>query len=123
MRDSLDSLRFHDIEKISEYLIRDILTTATAYFSPEEILPMALLHRIIQEAIQLTDDNYGINAAIMWPKGYEIPQALVDSNVRCLRAAGLNFTSMVRQRLKTLSKDRLNHSRIDKLREDNPERC
>ena len=117
MRDSLDSMRFHDIEKISEYLIRDILTTATAYFSPKEILPMALLHRIIQEAIQLTD------AAIMWPKGYEIPQALVDSNVRCLRAAGLNFTSMVRQRLKTLSKDRLNHSRIDKLRDDNPERC
>ena len=108
--------------KISENLIRDILTTATAYFSSEEILPITLLHRIIKEAIRVTDDNYGIKAAITWAKGYEFSQALVDSNVRCLRAAGLDFTSMVRQRLKTLSKDRLNHSRVNNLRDDNPER-
>ena len=107
---------------ISDYLIREILATATAYFPHEEILPMALLHRIIIEAIHLTDENYGVNAAITWAEGYEFPQELVDSNVRCLRAAGLDFTSMVRQRLKTLSKDRLSLSRVDKLRNDNPEK-
>ena len=101
--------------EISENLVRDMLTTATAYFSSEEILPTTLLHRIIKEAIQVTDDNYGIKAAITWAKGYEFSQALVDS----LRAAGLDFTSMVRQRLKPLSKDRLNHSGVDNIKDDN----
>jgi hypothetical protein len=47
---------------------------------------------------------------------------MLDSDVKCLKAAQLDFVAMVRRRLKILSSDRLNSARVSGLRADNPER-
>ena len=103
-------------------MVEDFLRTATAYLAPGELLPKTSLILIISEAIRATDGNYGVQAAIDWAAGYKFPHALVDSDVRCLRTAGQDFTSIVRQRLKILVNGRLNRLTVDQLRADNPER-
>ena len=45
----------------------------------------------------------------------------MESDVRCLRAAQLDFKAMVRRRLKILAPGRLNAERVAGLRPDNPE--
>jgi hypothetical protein len=45
----------------------------------------------------------------------------MQSDVRCLRAAQLNFMAMVRRRLTSLARDRLNAERVARQRRDNPE--
>ena len=56
-----------------------------------------------------------------WAQGYAFPPEFLNSDLRCLRAAQLDFTAMVRRHLKILSPNRLNHQRVGKLRSDNPE--
>jgi hypothetical protein len=54
--------------------------------------------------------------------GRIFPTAYMDSDVRCLRAAQLDFPLMVRRCLNTLSPHRSNTERVARLRPDNPER-
>ena len=60
-------------------------------------------------------------SARIWADGYEFPSEYLRSDAGCLQAAHLDFVSMVRRRLQTLSPNRLNHHRVSKLRKDNPE--
>ena len=48
---------------------------------------------------------------------------MLDSDIRCFKAAQLDFTSMVRRRLQILFTHRLNRSRVDQLESDNPEKA
>ena len=107
---------------IPESLVREILKTAMSYFGYGVPLPAEALRSLIQEAVRVSDENYGVQAAIAWAEGYEFPQEMLDSDLRCFRAAQLDFKTMVRRRLQLLSKDRLNKERVAALSPDNPER-
>lgn len=52
---------------------------------------------------------------------YSFPITYMESDIRCLRAAQLDFPVMVRRRLRQLSGDRLSAERVARLRPDNPE--
>ena len=57
-----------------------------------------------------------------WADGYVFPQEVFESNLRCFRAAQLDFEVMVRRRLRSLKETRLNPTRINLLQSNNPER-
>ena len=51
----------------------------------------------------------------------QFPVGFIESDIRCLRAAQLDFVKMVQRRFKILSVDRLSHSRVASLSPGNPE--
>ena len=57
------------------------------------------LEEVIQEASDAAQDDYDEASANEWAGGYQFPQRYIDSDVACLRAAGLDFTKMVKRRL------------------------
>ena len=79
------------------------------------------IDELIAEAAEAARNDFGIEAAKEWANGYVFPREFVDSDVRCLRAAQLDFRSMVARRLKILSRDRLSHTSVKTLSPDNPE--
>lgn len=83
----------------------------TAYFSAGDAAKEKELHELIREARDEFDDA----SAIQWAHGYTFPSEYVDSNVRCLRAAQLDFAVMVRRIEKQFSGDRLNEQRRSEL--------
>lgn len=111
-----------DRRGISPGLILSIMETAKKLFAQEEILPCNRLEELVVEAIMSADGNYGEGEAIKWANGYEFPQELVDSDLRLFQASQLDFTQMVRRRLKQLGGERLSKERVERLRQDNPER-
>ena len=79
------------------------------------------IEELIAEAAEAARNDFGVEAAIEWADGYEFPAEYVESDVRCLQAAQLDFHRMVSRRLKILSKDRLSHASVASLSPDNPE--
>ena len=106
---------------ISPAMVAEIRETARTYFESGND-DSALLEEIIKESIRASDDEYGVQAAVQWADGYRFPDSLVASDVRCFEAASRNFTVMVRRRLRLLESTRLSVSRVESLRDDNPER-
>ena len=100
----------------------EILNCATTYFLNGEIPPTESLQATIAEAVEAASTNYGVAEAIDWADGFEFPQDMLDSDLRCFRAAQLDFETMVRRRLKIINENRLNPARVNMLRVDNPER-
>ena len=80
------------------------------------------LRELVKEAADAARDDYDAKSAVKWAEGYEFPARFIESDVACLRAAQLDFETMVRRRLKLLLPDRFSKERVDKLRTDNPER-
>ena len=76
------------------------------------------IEELIAEAAR---NDFGVDSANEWADGYTFPPDLLASDVRCLRAAQLDFRSMVERRLKILSKARLSRRRVTSLSPDNPE--
>ena len=76
---------------------------------------------IMQEAAEAARSDFDKSSALAWAQGYVFPPRYLASDLACLRAAQLDFVSMVRRRLKILSPNRLNPQRVGKLRQDNPE--
>ena len=103
-------------------LMRSIRSTVAQMFAPEEVIPPGSLELLTAEAIASTDGNYGVREAVKWAGGFEFPQDLVDSDLRLFRASGLNFSRMVERRLKSLADGRMSRKRVERLRQDNPER-
>ena len=81
----------------------------------------AELRELLKEAADAARDDHGTASAIAWAGGYVFPPEYMESDVRCLRAAQLDFKAMVRRRLASLAPDRLNTERVAQLRPDNPE--
>ena len=79
------------------------------------------IEELIAEAAEAARNDFGVDSANEWANGYTFPPDLLASDVRCLRAAQLDFRSMVERRLKILSKDRLSRTRVTSLSPDNPE--
>ena len=80
------------------------------------------LQLLLREAEEAARNDLDEASANEWAGGYTFPPAYVESDTRCLRAAQLDFITMVRRRLKTLSSNRLSKERVTRLRTDNPER-
>lgn len=115
--------KYHlDREGINPVLIQSILKTATRMFAPEAVLPIETLQQLAVDAIASSDGNYGVKEAVKWADGFEFPQDLVDSDLRLFRASQLDFTTMVKRRLKKIGANRLSCDRVEQLRSDNPER-
>ena len=81
----------------------------------------AELNELLQEADSAVRDDNDVSSAISWADGYTFPAHYAESDVRCLRAAQLDFVVMVRRRQKQLSPDRLSMDRVSRLQADNPE--
>ena len=79
------------------------------------------ISELIAESAEAARNDFGVDAANEWADGYTFPPELLASDVRCLRAAQLDFRSMVERRLKILSKDRLSRKSVTTLSPDNPE--
>ena len=79
------------------------------------------IEELIAEAVEAARSDFGVEAANEWANGYAFSSEIVDSDVRCLQAAQLDFQSMVERRLKILSKDRLSRTSVASLSPDNPE--
>lgn len=107
---------------MSPLMLAGIWETVRTYFLPGTEGDPELLVEVIREAIRASDDEYGEAAAVQWADGYTFPLEMVESDVRCFRAAQLDFTAMVRRRLKLLESTRLNPSRVEGLLAGNPER-
>ena len=88
---------------------------ADAYFPRGDRLPRIFLEALVEEAIIVSDDQYGVDAAVAWANNYFFPKEMFDSDVRCLQAAQLDFVTMVSCRLKSLSSDRLSSARVERL--------
>ena len=78
------------------------------------------VQELIQEAQQSATNEMDASHALKWAAGYSFPLAMINSDYQCLRAAQLDFTTMVKRRLFQLSADRLNSARVAQLRSDNP---
>ena len=102
--------------------MNEIIENASVYFAYEGEISRSSLEDLIREAIRETDEDFGAQAAVAWAAGYQFPQEMLDSDLRCFQAAQLDFVAMVRRRLKVLASDWLNSTRVDQLRDDNPEK-
>ena len=94
---------------------------ANEVFAGEEKATPDDVASLIQEAADAARSDFNEDSAVAWANGYSFPHHYIASDSACLRAAQLDFVSMVRRRLKTLSPSRLNHDRVRGLRPDNPE--
>ena len=92
-----------------------------ACFPGDSSASKAGIEELIAEAAEAARSDFGVDAANDWANGYTFPPEFVASDVRCLRAAQLDFRSMVQRRLKILSKDRLSRTSVASLSPDNPE--
>ena len=100
----------------------EVIAWVKKVFSEGDIATATQLAALIKEASDANRNEFDEESARNWAEGYTFPQRYLDSDKECLRAAQLNFISMVRRRLKLLSPNRLNDKRIDAIRPDNPER-
>jgi hypothetical protein len=95
---------------------------AEACFPVESKTTEAEVRKVLEEAAEAAREDHDAASAIAWAEGYEFPPEYLASDIRCLRAAQLDFPGMVRRRLKQLAPNRLSAERVARLRPDNPER-
>ena len=100
-----------------------IIAWADACFAEGNRTTAEDLTVLIQEASDSARTDFDEESAREWAKGYVFPFQYMESDKTCLQTAQLDFVTMVRQRLKILSPNRLNQERVAGLREDNPERA
>ena len=91
--------------------MNEIIENTYVYFAYEGKISRSSLEDLIREAIRMTDEDFGAQAAVAWAAGYQFPQKMLDSDLRCFQAAQLDFVAMVRRRLKVFANDRLNSAR------------
>jgi hypothetical protein len=74
------------------------------------------LQELLREAAEAAKQDYDAGSAVERAEGYTFPPEYVESDVRCLRPAHLDFPVMVRRRLAKLTPDRMNAERVARLR-------
>jgi hypothetical protein len=91
-----------------------------ACFPGGSAAPVVQVRELVQEALDSARSDYSVDSALEWADGYVFPPGIVESDAESLAAAGFDFEVMVRERLESLSADRLSASRVAGLRADNP---
>lgn len=67
---------------------------------------------LLREAEDATRNDFDESSALTWAQGYVFPPRYLESDKSCLRAAQLDFVTMVCRRLNTLAPHRLNPQRV-----------
>ena len=107
---------------MNENLLNSIVATCNKYYQPMKKPTVDSIRKILTEAYISTDENYGIEEAIEWANGFEIPSSAVASDMRKFRAAGLDFKIMVKRQIAVNSANRLSKDRVNRLHPNNPKR-
>ena len=105
-----------------EKLINSIVATCNKYYQPANKPTVDSIRKTLIEAYIATDENYGIEAAVEWANGFEIPSSAVASDMKKFLEAGLDFKVMVQQQIAVNAASRLSKDRVDRLHPNNPER-
>ena len=116
-------LRDNPVNGLPHNSVTDIMKWAGHFFPEGGSYNRILLKRLLQEAQVAATNELGIADAIQWARGFTFAKDVLESDIKCLKAAQLDFTAMISKRLKVLSSDRLNRDRVSTMREDNPERA
>lgn len=82
----------------------------------------AQLEDLVRTAAATARSDYGVVSALEWADGYVFPPEAIKGDTARLAAAGFDFEAMVRERLESLTSDRMSVERVGGLRRDNPER-
>jgi hypothetical protein len=115
------SNNLHLIPGAKNFLPTHPTAWANDIFAASDVASSADVTALLQEAAEAARNDYDESSALEWANGYQFPPHYMLSDRACLRAAQLDFVSMVRRRLKILSPQRLNSQRVENLRPDNPE--
>ena len=75
---------------------------AEACFPAESTTTESEVRNVLEEAADAAKEDYDAASAIAWAEGYRFPPKFIESDIRCLRAAQLDFPRMVRRRMKQL---------------------
>ena len=86
---------------------------ANDMFAGDEGASAADVAALVHEAALSARNDYNEESALTWAQGYTFPAHFIESDRACLRAAQLDFVSMVHRRLKILSPDRLTPTGLD----------
>ena len=100
--------------------VSPLIGWANVVFTGNENASSSTVSALLNEASEAVRNDYDKESARKWADGYKFPPEYLRSDAACLRAAQLDFVSMVRRRQKTLLPKRLNFHRVLKLRKDNP---
>ena len=65
--------------------MNEIIENTSVYFAYDGEISRSLLEDLIREAIRVTDEDFGAQAAVVWAAGYEFPQE-TDSDLRRFQA-------------------------------------
>ena len=99
--------------------IADLVDMVTAYMHIE--VDVDVVREFVAEAYRIADTDYGVKEAAQWGDGFTIPTEAVDEDEELLDRHGGNFEALVKERQGELLSGRLNHDRINRLHEENPE--
>jgi hypothetical protein len=83
--------------------------------------PQAAIEELLDEAYGSVADDYGLEEAIEWGKGFVIPQASVDAGESLMREFGGDFDKVVESMKAKLADERLSYETVRLLSADNPD--
>lgn len=109
-------------EQFSGLLAPSIVAWAKSYFAEDNMATDVNVLSLLYEASDAAKNDLDEASANTWAAGYTFPPRYLASDTECLRAAQLNFVTMVRRRQTILAPNRLNAVRVSRLRVDNPEK-
>jgi hypothetical protein len=110
-----------EIQKTTTGAANSAATWAISLFAGPNAAKSSSLVSLLTKAAESVRSIYNEQSAREWAKGFQIPEELIASDVRCLRAAQLDFVVMIKRRHLAISSDRLNQQRISQLNPHNPE--
>jgi hypothetical protein len=76
---------------------------------------------LANEAQAAADVKFGLEEAIAWGEGYEIPKEIMSRDEEDLEKCGFDLEALVEMRKEELAMDRLSVARVDRLTRGNPE--
>ena len=93
-----------ELEKSTGSVASAVNLWLSGCFSIDRAISVGNLNTLIIGAEDANRDDFDATSANTWAAGYKFPGNFIQSEVRCLREAQLDFTGMVKQRLKELCK-------------------
>jgi hypothetical protein len=118
-----DSTDLGQRSQTRDQLVRHLVATVGIFVPDVAQTGVADLLAIANEAYELADQTFGMQAAVDWAQGFVVPPTAVAEDVERLRAAGGCLVAMARKARESRASNRLSAFRVDAfLTEDNPEK-
>ena len=106
------SPKLRQIDPLTGSLAPSIVDWATSNFSEDNEITDANVMALLCEASDAARNDLDETSANTWAAGYTFPPCYLASDKECLRAAQLDFVTMIRRRQTSLSSNRLNAIRM-----------